>query len=135
MGQPHCSSCVTTRERIRPSRVVFKVFRRSGLIPLGDRFCCLRYRHLPTRQADSSGTTTRMTSASVAVVVKILCRVDGHVARQMRLVLVPIQPSSNVVKYRKFQGMSWVDGAGRAGPGRAENLKNVTGRATPDRKF
>ena len=58
---------------------------------VGDGFHSPRHRHVPTSKADSSGTTTWVSSASVAAVVTALCRVDDGFASQLRLVLVKIQ--------------------------------------------
>ena len=48
---------------------------------VGDGIHFARHRNLPTSQADSSGTTTRVTPASVAAVVTVLCRVWTIVLR------------------------------------------------------
>ena len=64
------------------------------------------HRRLPTSQADSSGTTTWVTSASVATVVTVLCRVDDYFASQATLVLVKIQPSLNLAKIRILKTLS-----------------------------
>ena len=50
-------------------------------------------------QADGSGTTARMGSASAAAVVTVLGRVDDYFASQLRRVLDKIQPSLNLMKY------------------------------------
>ena len=56
--------------------------------------------YVPTNKADFSGTTTWVSSASVAVVVTVLCRVDDCFASQLGLVLDKIQPSQISVKGR-----------------------------------
>ena len=50
---------------------------------VGDRFHSPRHRHLPC-QADDSGTTARMVSASAVAVVTVLCPVDDYFASQLR---------------------------------------------------
>ena len=68
----------------------------------GDGFHSTRHRHLPRSKADSSGTTTRVTSAGVAAVVNVLCCVGDCLASQLRLVIVKIQPSLISIKYRNL---------------------------------
>ena len=70
--------------------------------PLGDGSHFPRHQHLPTSTADSSGTPTRLTSASVDAVVTVLCRVDDCFASQLRLVLVKIRPSLISVQHPNF---------------------------------
>ena len=69
---------------------------------VGDGFHLRRHRLPPTSKADSIRTTTRVTSASDADVMTILCRVEDCFASELRLVLVKIQPSLVSVKYRNF---------------------------------
>ena len=68
-----------------------------------DIFHSPRHQHVPTSLADSSGTTTRVTSASFATVVTVLGQVDDRFASQLKPALVKILPSRGsliLVKYR-----------------------------------
>ena len=69
---------------------------------LGDGFHSLRHRHLPTSNADSSRTTTWVSSASVAAVVTVLCREDDCFASQLRLVLMKIPTFADFGKLPKL---------------------------------
>ena len=65
---------------------------------VGDGLRSPRHRHVSTSKADSCGTTTRVSSASIAAVVTVLCGVGDCFAGQLRLVLGKIQPSHISIK-------------------------------------
>ena len=85
---PRCSAKKTNNVHLSTFVTLDVVARR-----VGDGYHSPRDRHVPTSKADSSGTTAWVSSASVAVVVTVLCRVDDCFASQLRRVLMKIRPS------------------------------------------
>ena len=78
-------------------RAVAETFATLGVVArrVGDGFHSLRHRHPPTSNTDSSGTTTRVSSASFATAIYTagLNLVDDCFASQLRFVFVIIQRS------------------------------------------